>query len=147
MNWENRIATREHYSRVDHLIRSTSRNDWAVDPYAWDGVIRLTPIEAWLWSDIRAVGAVFYPQYPVGNLFVDFANPVARVAIECDGKEWHKDKERDKLRDEKLERIGWTVHHISGVDCRSDFDEETRTPSAARRFIERIAKQYGLIFE
>lgn len=35
----------------------------------------MTPIERWLWADIRHADAVFYPQYPVGNFFVDFANP------------------------------------------------------------------------
>lgn len=91
---------------------------WGIDPYEWEEVgIRLTPIEASIWHDIRAEGAILYPQFPVAGYFVDFGNPVARVALECDGKAYHQDQARDELRQRRIEAKGWTVYRITGSDC------------------------------
>ena len=99
--------------------------EWFGDAYQWDheGGIRLTPIEAALWHDIRAEDCVLYPQLPVGRFFVDFGNPVARVAIECDGERWHTDKARDAQRQAEIEAMGWTVYRIGGRECFTDFEE------------------------
>lgn len=95
-NWN---ALREHYARHAKVIEACDRNEWAMDPYAWStGIMRMTPIEEWLWHDIRDANAVFYPQYPIGGFFVDFANPRAKVAIECDGAAFHLDKSKDEAR-------------------------------------------------
>jgi very-short-patch-repair endonuclease len=143
-NW---TAIRAFYATIRGEVMAR-RNEWANDDaYLWDhlGRIELTPIERWLWSDIRSVDAVLYPQYPVGGFFVDFGNPVAKVAIECDGAEWHKDKQKDAERDAKLVAIGWTVYRITGRDCRSQYEEETRTPGAALPFVREIAERHRII--
>ena len=57
-----------------------------------------------------------YPQWPQCGFFLDFANPVARVAIECDGREFH-DSVKDGRRDAILEAEGWTVYRLTGRDC------------------------------
>lgn len=129
-------------------------DEWGIDPYAWASSgtgICLTPIEWALWTDIRAVDLVMYPQCPVGPFFVDFGNPSARVAIECDGKRWHTDKDRDAVRQRAIEAMGWTVHRITGRDCFSDEAESQDkagnivvTKSTARKFIERIADQHHI---
>lgn len=144
MNRWNEI--RAFYRAIEPAILAESSMEWAVDPYEWDasGLIRLTPIEAWLWHDIRAVDVVMYPQYPVGRFFVDFANPVARVVIECDGAEFHKDAERDAARDAWLRPQGWHVYRISGKDCRDGVDSEHPSQSAARKFVERIAQLHSI---
>lgn len=123
-----------------------------LDPYAWDhelGIV-LTPIESALWQDIRQEGAVFYPQYPVGRFFVDFGNPLKRVAIECDGKQWHMNKERDAARQHEIEAMGWTVYRITGRDCFTDTierqDEVGRVraePGYASRLIREICARHG----
>lgn len=102
-----------------------SANEWGVDPYLWEveAGVTLTPIEAAVWSDIRMEGAIFYPQYPVLSYFVDFANPVAKVVIECDGKEFHQDKRKDDLRDANLINSGWTVYRFTGRECMKDCRE------------------------
>lgn len=134
---------RKFYKSVTPLILKSKSTEWAVDPYAWEQAeIKLTPIESWLWHDIRALDAVFYPQYPVDNFFIDFANPVAKVAIECDGKDFHLDKERDSVRDAVLQRLGWSVYRITGKDCRTDYIEDTREKSAAFGFVENICKSH-----
>jgi hypothetical protein len=141
-------SIRSFYRKWQDEILEAGRNQWAEDDaYLWDhvGGITLTPIENWLWSDIRAVGAVLYPQYPVGRFFVDFGNPVARVAIECDGAAFHQDKEKDAARDAELERMGWTVYRITGKDCRTQFNEETREPGVALPFVREIAERHQII--
>lgn len=141
-----------HYAKHASAIEGR-RSEWAIDPYAWDhdaGIV-LTPIESALWQDIRAEGLVMYPQYPVGRFFVDFANPAARVAIECDGALWHTDAGRDKLRQDEIERMGWSVYRITGRDCLTDTetidDEDGRSSvriSVARRFIRGIAARHAV---
>lgn len=138
-------AIRAHYLESHEEIMSAGANEWGIDAYMWTNLpIRLTPIEEWLWADIRACNAVLYPQYPVGRFFVDFANPCAKVAIECDGAAFHQDKAKDAARDAELMEMGWTVYRISGSDCRKDFDEETHHSSSAYKFIESICENHGI---
>lgn len=139
---------RRHYSAVLPLILAERANEWAIDPYAWDGgkgMIWFTPIERNLWADMREVGVVMYPQFPIGRVFVDFANPVAKVAIECDGKQFHQDVRKDIERDRLLEAQGWRVYRITGAECNEDFDEERMKCSAARRFIDRVAARHSIV--
>lgn len=76
-----------------------------------------TPIERDAWNSIRCKGrVVLYPQYPVGQYYVDFGNPHLKIALELDGKEWHKDKERDQARDEEIEKLGWATFRITGTE-------------------------------
>ena len=140
MNQWNLIA--QHYKKYAAMFDATLKNEWAIDPYAWDGLgVRLTPIEAWMWHEIRAVDAVFYPQFPIAGFFVDFANPKAKVAIECDGADFHKDQEKDSLRDKRLVELGWRVYRITGKDCRSGVHGEF---NKAQEFIAQIAHLHGL---
>jgi very-short-patch-repair endonuclease len=136
-------AIRTFYALWNPLILVECSDEWAMDPYEWEimGAIHLTPIERWLWHDIRKHNAVLYPQYPVGRFFVDFANPVAKVAIECDGEAYHQDKARDASRDEELRAKGWRVYRITGRDCRSEFNEETMERGASDLFLERICER------
>jgi very-short-patch-repair endonuclease len=147
---------REHYRRNTMAIYRAGRNDWGLDPYAWehDAGIILSPIESALWCDLRAVGVVVYPQYPVTRYFVDFANPVARVAIECDGAAYHTDKQRDDARQADIEAEGWTVYRISGRDCKTDsLYTETEAGASlvqigtARRFIQTIAERHQIRYD
>lgn len=128
-------------------------DEWGMDAYEWTSCkhIRLTPIEQALWHDIRAVDIVMYPQLPVGRFFVDFGNPAARVAIECDGEKWHQDKEKDARRDADLAAMGWSVYRIAGRDCLTDTeelrDEHGRLKielGTARRFVQSIAEKHPI---
>ena len=142
-NW---ARIRAFYRDYHADIMRAPTNEWAMDPYAWDGedMIFLTPIERWFWSDIRACDAVLYPQYPVLDFFVDFANPKAKVAIECDGAAYHTDKEKDAARDMRLRAIGWTVHRISGAHCRLEQDAETGELSIPHRFMLDICNAHDI---
>lgn len=84
------------------------------DPYLMDW--RFSPIERLVWGDIRGMCLPFYPQMPVLNYFIDFANPFLKIGIECDGKAWH-DKEKDAARDVRLAAAGWMIFRIEGHEC------------------------------
>lgn len=128
---------RRHYDKLHVLDFLPSV--WACgDGYGWSGLITLTPIEQWLWSDIRHHGAVLYPQYPVGKYFVDFASPRLKVAIECDGAAFHRDREKDAFRQAQIEALGWTVYRISGADCRTQAEQDSPNPNTAGKFISDI---------
>lgn len=139
-------AIRAFYREAEPDILTAGRNEWGMDLYAWDelGIIYMTPIECWLWHDIRANDAVLYPQYPVSRYFVDFANPVAKVAIECDGAAYHTDTAKDARRDAELAQLGWSVYRAPGWLCRTDFNPETRELGQAFIFIRDICEQHGI---
>ena len=139
-NW---AEIRAHYARFTPQIMAERSDEWATDAYAWDnGMISMTPIEAWLWAGIRESGCIFYPQYPVGRVFLDFANPKAKVGIECDGAAYHQDKAKDAARDKVLSAMGWKIYRITGSDCCTDFDPETRQPGRAGMFLQCIADNH-----
>jgi len=132
-------AIKEFYSYHEKAITQSRADEWAIPAYSWDEVVGLmTPIEDALWQDIRSANAIFYPQWPVAGVFLDFANPAAKVAIECDGKEFHKDKAKDEARDKRLVALGWTIYRFPGWLCVTEFDEETMSASEARKLIEQI---------
>jgi len=110
-------AIRDVYEVVTPGILETEGRH---DPYFVDWMSVMTPIECNLWCDIRGFGLPYYPQYPVGRYFVDFADPIRRWALEADGKEWH-DAEKDAKRDQKLGMMGWRVFRFTG---RETYDEK-----------------------
>lgn len=115
-NWN---LIRAFYKMNHHEIMNAHPSQWGVDPYWWEDVFAMTPIEESMWSNIRYSGVVMYPQYPVGKYFVDFGNPKFRIAIECDGKQWH-DPVKDRERDMKLMDDGWLVIRFTGSECYAD---------------------------
>lgn len=138
-------AIRAFYREAEPDILAAGSWEWGIDPYLWhNGMIWMTPIEEFLWHDIRAMGAVLYPQYPVGRFFVDFANPAAKVAIECDGAAYHLDKAKDARRDAELAAIGWRIYRAPGWLCLTDSDPETGKPGEAHEFIRRICEAHGI---
>lgn len=89
----------------------------AYDPYPVDWHQIFTPIERECWLSIRQLGGMpFYPQYPVGRFFVDFADPACCIAIECDGAQWH-DAGKDAARDAEMREFGWCVYRLTGRQC------------------------------
>lgn len=142
--FERFAALREFYANANFEIMGARSCEWGIDPYEVDWLSVFTPIEFSLWQDIRQEGLVMYPQYPVAGFFLDFANPQAMVAIECDGAAYHMDKAKDAARDAKLKAIGWTVYRITGRDCKTDFDEKTNQPGAARSLIRHIDARHSV---
>ena len=99
---------RARWENIERLIQAGAR----VSPYwaNWD----FTPIEQVLWDDLRFYGLPFYPQVPVGRSFVDFGDPVLRIALEADGRDFH-DRHDDTWRDQRLySQHQWRVFRVSG---------------------------------
>ena len=74
----------------------------------------MSPIEREAWIDIQQRRLRMFPQYPALHYFLYFAEPWQKVAIECDGKQWHTDHARDEKRDSLLRLNGWQVCRVSG---------------------------------
>ena len=41
---------------------------------------------------------------------------MAKIALECDGKEFH-DAAKDRSRDAELGKMGWRVFRVTGSEC------------------------------
>lgn len=145
-NWN---AIFKFYEDANDAILAAPRNEWGVWAYSWQSngrsPINFTPIEDCVWENLRNLNAVMYPQYPVNNCFLDFANPVAQVAIECDGAAYHTDHEKDMLRDKALRLLGWTVYRMPGWMCIQQFDEESGNDAEGMRFVREICERHGLV--
>lgn len=139
-------AIRAYYAKHMPAIMAARRNEWGIYAYQWEEeqILSMTFIEFCLWQDIRRNGLVLYPQFPVGRFFVDFGNPVAQVAIECDGAQFHMDAAKDAARQREIERMGWTVYRLTGSECVKDMDDETREPSYAAKLCRNIGAAFGI---
>ncbi len=153
MNNELQRLVRAYYGRHRAAVMARS-DEWGVEPYSWEreAAVRLTPIEAVVWEELRDAGAVMYPQFPVGPYFVDFGNPVAKVAIECDGLLYHLDKKADAARERAILALGWAVWRITGSDCMAPAEEvedvhgdRHECMPYVRRFVLTVCKSHPTI--
>lgn len=107
---------------IPYIIQQARRdNQRGIDPYFlnWD----FTAIERDAWESIRHCGAVLYPQFPLFNYFIDFANPYLKIGLELDGKNYH-DIKKDRKRDEMLNKFGWIIYRIKGSECFVKYNEK-----------------------
>lgn len=113
---------RQIYMEMLPWIMEKSRTDIVtpVNPYPVDWSRYFSPIESMAWMSIRNHYMALYPQYPVFNYFIDFANPYLRIGLELDGKDYH-DPKKDKIRDEMLWRYGWRIFRVTGRECVAKF--------------------------
>ncbi len=87
--------------------------------------VELNPFEADVLYYLTSAGLSLEPQWGVGHYRIDFAarhpdTPGRFVlAIECDGAMYHSGivaRERDRIRQQHLERLGWRFHRIWSTD-------------------------------
>lgn len=109
-------AIREYYAIAIESITEQPANRRAISCHDVDWYSLCTPIEKIIFEEAEWLGMVLYPQFPIGPFFVDFANPVAKLVIECDGKAFH-DAEKDGKRDAYLKARGWSVYRFTGAEC------------------------------
>jgi very-short-patch-repair endonuclease len=85
----------------------------------------LNPFERDVEAQLRAAGIPLIAQYGASGYWIDFAaqhptRPGQMVlAIEADGATYHSSetaRDRDRLRQEHLEKLGWTFHRIWSQD-------------------------------
>jgi very-short-patch-repair endonuclease len=100
----------------------------------------LNPFEVDVRDRLAEAGIPVVAQYGVAGYFIDFAashpsRPAEMVlAIEADGASYHSSgtvRDRDRLRQEHLERLGWSFHRIWSTDWFADPEAEVRRVRAA----------------
>jgi very-short-patch-repair endonuclease len=100
----------------------------------------LNPFEQDVRDRLTTAGIPVIPQFGVAGYFIDFAcaypnNPDELIlAIETDGATYHSSstaRDRDRLRQEQLERLGWRFHRIWSTDWFADPVAETSRARAA----------------
>jgi very-short-patch-repair endonuclease len=100
----------------------------------------LTPFEADVASRLAESGISVVPRYGVGGYRVDFAAAHPRepgrmlMAIEADGASYHDSRsarDRERLRKEHLERLGWTFHRLWSTSWFRDPETEFAKVRAA----------------
>lgn len=98
--------------------------------------------ELYVIDQIRSLGCEAVPQVGVAGYFVDIGVKHPDwphgflMAVECDGATYHSAKsarDRDRLRQEVLEGLGWYVHRIWSTDW---FTDPTREASRLRQVIK-----------
>ena len=86
-------------------------------------------------ESLRSAGFECVPQYGESGFFIDIAikdpkNPGSFLGgVECDGASYHSirsARDRDRLRQEVLERQGWNIHRVWSTDWFHDQKNEER---------------------
>lgn len=99
---------------------------------------------------LNSRGITLVPQLGCSKFRIDFAacHPAAPgkyvLAIECDGATYHSShtaRDRDRLRQQQLERLGWTFHRIWSTDWFLRRDEEI--DRAVQAFHKAVKKSDG----
>ncbi len=102
-------------------------------PMAAAGAEAADPFEASVRSRLAEYGITVVPQYGVGGYRVDFAaahpdDPSRMIlAVEADGASYRDSgsvRDRDRLRKEHLERLGWSFHRLWSTNWFHDPDAE-----------------------
>jgi very-short-patch-repair endonuclease len=102
----------------------------------------LNPFEVDVRDTLARAGVPLVAQYGCSGYRIDFAaqhpNQPGRMvlAIECDGASYHSSetaRDRDRLRQEQLERLGWTFHRIWSQEWFQNKEREAEKAVAAYR--------------
>ena len=119
MTYKQRIEVRNKYKSlwpIDEVVLSTKGSHLWTDPYLYgDWGSLLSKAEFGVWHDIRLFGLKFLPEFPAGKYFIDFADPIRKIAIEVQSKQWHSGADKlhfDIDRTKRLEDMGWFVMWI-----------------------------------
>ena len=95
----------------------------------------LNPFESDVFDMLSAKGIPLVPQWGTSSYRIDMVAKHPRrpgrfvLAIECDGASYHSvpmARDRDRLRQEQLEALGWKFHRIWSLDWFMRRDDEIR---------------------
>jgi len=115
-------------------------------PYSSTGLEPESPFEESVIKAVQGWGYIVEPQVGAAGFRIDMgirhpAFPgMFAIGIECDGYQYHSApaaRDRDRLRDEVLTGLGWTLHRIWGTAWyRNRAQEETRLRQAIEAAVE-----------
>lgn len=103
---------------------------------------KMTWIENRMSQLLDRLGIKYEYQYPILKYDVDFAIPALRIAIECDGEYWHRDKKKDLKRQHRIEKEGWFVLRYTGKKINQCIDE---IGDELQRIVMNHKKEYEFI--
>lgn len=129
------------------LVRAFTRyaSTAGADDLGTSRAVQMNPFEAEIYDRLTSEGLIIDAQWGVSQYRLDFAvrhpdydgtnGPIRHVlAIEADGRMWHSGytaRERDRLRQQHLESLGWRFHRIWSTDWFRDPDSELEQAVAA----------------
>jgi very-short-patch-repair endonuclease len=102
--------------------------------------VPLNPFEADIYDTLTAKGIPLLPQWGVSRYRIDLVAQHPQkserfvLAIECDGASYHSAptaRDRDRLRQQQLEALGWRFHRIWSIDWFIRREEEIKRAVAA----------------
>lgn len=106
-----------------------------------------SPFEDYVIDQLKAIGCEAQPQVGVSGYFIDIGVKHPKwphgfiMGVECDGAAYHSAKsarDRDKIREEVLTKLGWYLHRIWSTDW---FDDPQRESRRLRQVIEMRIKE------
>src|SRR6476469_1688607 len=107
--------------------RRRTGQGWSMTPALWarlKGIVREarhepTPAEDLLWQKLRRkqLGVQFRRQHPINVCYADFCCPVADLVVELDGPMHEQQTERDAVRTEILEALGYQFFALRTSSC------------------------------
>ncbi|SFJ18556.1 endonuclease domain-containing protein [Thermoflavimicrobium dichotomicum] len=80
-------------------------------------------IERRLYQALKREGYRVKTQYRIRGYDVDIVIPRYRLAIECDGRQWHRSseqKKRDRRKSAKIAKAGWKVMRFTGKEINNN---------------------------
>jgi very-short-patch-repair endonuclease len=97
--------------------------------------VRLTSLEQEMYKTLVQLNLPFrqFAQFQLGQYTTDFAMPQIKLAIECDGEQWHSEPEakaHDQKRDMDLANNGWTTLRFAERDLKENIDGVQKTITA-----------------
>jgi len=106
--------------------------------------------EIWVKERLESIGCEVHPQVGVAKYRIDLGVKHPKypygylMGIECDGATYHSSKsarERDVIRQQVLEGLGWRIYRIWSTDW---FSNPTQEFEKLKNYIETLLKNEGL---
>lgn len=127
----------------DIMAKAKQNVSIPLNPYFLDWSTHFSPIEYNAWVSIRATRIALYPQFPLFNYFIDFANPYLRIGLELDGKDFHNE-EKDRDRDEMLYKFGWKIFRVTGKETYNEFKDFAEIESEFAEYQDEAQREEDL---
>lgn len=118
--------------------------------------VPLNSFEQDIFDALTAKGLNLIPQFGVSNYRIDMVaqHPEKTsqfvLAIECDGASYHSSptaRERDRLRQQQLESLGWLFHRIWSTDWFNNKEQEIQRTIKAFENAVKYANNYDLFIQ
>ena len=96
------------YEKSYSKALQTSSQKISTDVEDWYSV--MNEVQFNVYNDIKYVGIFLYPLYPIGDYFIDFGNPFAKIGIEILYKDYGLSAKQDRIN--FFEANDWKVYTI-----------------------------------